>query len=93
MRFSDTQTKIILDIVAERKRQDKLYGKQRHDDGTWLQIFMEEVGEMAQAMQADKPWGKPTDEGNIYEEVIHSAAVLVAYAEHLREDGHHGKQS
>ena len=89
MKFSDAQTKIILDIVAERKRQDELYGKQRHDDGTWLQIFIEEVGEMAQAMQADKAWGKPTDENNVYEEVVHAAAVLVAYAEHLREDNRH----
>ena len=89
MRFSDSQTKIILDIVAERKRQDKLYGKQRHIDGVWLQIFIEEVGEMAQAMQANKPWGKPTDENNLYEEVIQAAAVLVAFAEHLREAGRH----
>ena len=89
MKFSDTQTKIILDIVTERKRQDELYGKQRHDDGTWLQIFIEEVGEMAQAMQADRTWGKESDEDNLYEEVIHSAAVLVAFAEHLREDKRH----
>ena len=89
MKFSDSQTKIILDIVAERKRQDKLYGKQRHDDGTWLMIFIEEVGEIAQAMQSGETWEKESDEDNLYEEVIHSAAVLVAFAEHLREAGRH----
>lgn len=88
MRFSDIQTKVILDIVAERKRQDSKWGKQVHDDGTWLMILVEEVGELAQAMQRDKHWGKETDQHSKYDELVHCAAVCVAYAEQLKEQGH-----
>ena len=86
MKFSDVQTKIILDIVTERKRQDELYGKQVWNDGEFLQVLIEEVGEIAQAMQAGKSWSKLSDRDNKYDELIQAAAVCVKYAEQIREE-------
>ncbi|MFC3883775.1 hypothetical protein ACFOU2_09785 [Bacillus songklensis] len=54
--------------------------------GTWLQILVEEVGEVAQAMQAQKGWGKESDADDLYTELIHVAAVAVAIAEQVKEE-------
>lgn len=74
------------DVFAERVRQNYKWGLQRHDHGKWLAILMEEVGEVAQAMQKDWGWGKPTDASNKYEELLHVAAVASAWAEQIKEE-------
>lgn len=74
------------DVFHERERQNGKWGLQRHDYGTWLMILTEEVGEVAQAMQSDKGWGKPTDANNLYTELIHVAAVASAIAEQVRQE-------
>lgn len=51
-----------------------------HEERGWKQ-----VGEVAQAMQSEMGWGKPTDANNLYEELIHVAAVSVAIAEQIKE--------
>jgi NTP pyrophosphatase (non-canonical NTP hydrolase) len=76
---------VLSDVDKERTRQDKKWGKQRHDYGTWLQILIEEVGEVAQSMQKAKGWGKDSDASDLYEELIHTAAVAVAIAEQIKE--------
>lgn len=76
---------IILKVVEERIRQTKKYGVQRHDFGTWLQILVEEVGEVAQAMQVGKAWSKDSDTNNLFTELIHVAAVAVSIAEQVSE--------
>ena len=63
-----------------------MWGKQRHDRGIWLAILMEEVGEVAQAMQVNQSWGKKSDATNLYNELIQVAAVAVAIAEQVAED-------
>ncbi|MGE7650508.1 hypothetical protein ACQKM1_22435 [Peribacillus frigoritolerans] len=73
------------DVLIERFRQNKKWGLQRHDMGTWLQILIEEVGEVAQAMQKEKGWGKETDASDLYVELTHVAAVASAIAEQVRE--------
>lgn len=72
-------------VLNERLRQNRKWGEQRHDLGTWLQILIEEVGEVAQAMQRKKGWGKDTDASNLYEELIHVSAVASAIAEQVME--------
>lgn len=72
-------------VLKERQRQNKIWGIQRHDYGTWLKILVEEVGEVAQAMQAQNGWGKESDAQDLYEECIHVAAVASAIAEQVRE--------
>ncbi|WP_226085663.1 hypothetical protein [Mesobacillus sp. S13] len=74
------------EVLLERFRQNKLWGHQRHDYGTWLTILVEEVGEVAQAMQAKRGWGKESDANNLYTELIHVAAVAVAIAEQVKEE-------
>jgi NTP pyrophosphatase (non-canonical NTP hydrolase) len=77
---------ILIDIGRERNRQDCLWGHQRHSHGTWLKILGEEFGEVCQAMQTEEDWGKQTDADNLYEELIHLAAVSVAIAEQVMEE-------
>ncbi|MCI1574718.1 MAG: MazG-like family protein [Weizmannia coagulans] len=74
-------------VESERKRQNEKWGRQRHDYGDWLKILVEEVGEVAQAMQKDMGWGKESDAGNLFEELVHTAAVAVAIAEQVYERG------
>jgi NTP pyrophosphatase (non-canonical NTP hydrolase) len=76
------------DVLRERDRQNSKWGIQRHDYGTWLQILIEEVGEVAQAMQKAKGWGKESDASDLYTELIHVSAVACAIAEQVREEKH-----
>lgn len=76
-------SKVLQDVATERSRQLAKWGEQEHDHGTWLMILTEEVGEVAQAMQKEKGWGKPTDSDDLYKELIHVAAVAVSIAEQV----------
>nr|WP_223292369.1 MazG nucleotide pyrophosphohydrolase domain-containing protein [Salipaludibacillus neizhouensis] len=48
---------------------------QRHSHGTWLPILVEELGEVAEAMQQGMMSEKNTDADNLYDELIQTAAV------------------
>lgn len=64
---------IIIDaIVQERKRQDALHQWSKHTNT--LAILVEEVGEIAQALQG---------EGDLEEELTQLAAVCVRWLEKL----------
>lgn len=83
--------KILFDIVQvdvknERVRQNAKWGRQRHTPEKWLSIAIEEVGEMAQAMQKEDVQHKGTDADDLYTETIHAIAVLTAQAEQLAEE-------
>ncbi|WP_172369591.1 hypothetical protein [Sporosarcina jiandibaonis] len=80
------EEQVVHSITDERYRQNEKWGMQRHDYGTWLTILVEEVGEVAQAMQAQKGWGKDSDKDDLYEELIHVAAVAAAIAEQVLEE-------
>ena len=85
--MADITELVVKAIIKERDRQNKKWGKQRHDNGTWLMILGEEYGEVCQAMQAQMGWGKETDANNLYTELIHVAAVATAIAEQIVEEG------
>ncbi|MBS4171922.1 hypothetical protein KHA87_01425 [Bacillus sp. FJAT-49736] len=79
---------VLVDVDNERIRQNKKWGKQRHTVGKWLGILGEEFGEVCQAINrihfpSD---AKETDADNLYEELIHTAAVAVAFAEQIMEE-------
>ena len=75
----ETLQKNVIDaILLERKRQDDKWGKVKHDPYTWEIIALEEFGEVAKAM---------LEHGNIREELIQTAAVLVAWLEDEFERG------
>lgn len=77
---------VLLDIESERTKQNEKWGKQNHDYPTWMTILVEEVGEVAQAMQTERGWGKESDADDLYTELIHVAAVATAIAEQVKEN-------
>lgn len=74
------------DVLEERERQNQKWGLQRHSYGDWLKVLGEEFGEVCQAMQVKKGWGKPSDAQDLYKELIHLSAVASAIAEQVREE-------
>ncbi|WNS74252.1 hypothetical protein RRV45_15180 [Bacillus sp. DTU_2020_1000418_1_SI_GHA_SEK_038] len=85
---ADKLTRPVMDDVwLERIRQNQLWGRQRHPMGDWLKILIEEVGEVAQAMQIGDFSYKESDADDLYKELVQVAAVAVAIAEQVVERG------
>jgi NTP pyrophosphatase (non-canonical NTP hydrolase) len=82
------QAQVIIDTFDERRRQDSLWGVQRHSYGKWLGILAEEFGEVAQAINRIHfpKDAKESDADDIYTELIHVAAVSMAIAEQVLEE-------
>lgn len=76
------------DVLAERVRQNKKWGHQRHNVGAWLAIIGEEWGEVCQAAgpYVGLTSNKPTDANNLYDELMDLAATAQALAEQIREE-------
>lgn len=79
------QTFIWAAIKNERARQDQIFGEQNHDPFKWLSILLEEVGEVAKAIN-DHHWSQESAEA-IKDELIQVAAVAVAAIESLQRQG------
>jgi len=91
MMFHEAKSVSIREVVlnqvgSERIAQNLKWGKQNHPYTVWLAILMEEVGEVAQAMQEGLIHHKESDAGNLYNELIQVAAVATAIAEQVAED-------
>src|SRR2546428_12586649 len=78
--ISMNMPKILLHLVVERQRQYRKWGRQKHSNETWQTIALEEFGEIAKAMLENKT-KRPS------EEIIQTAAVLIAWAEDIDERG------
>jgi hypothetical protein len=78
--------KVYSDIMTERQRQDDKWGEQNHSAMEWLSILMEEIGEAAEG--ANEAHWHGGDYASYREEMVHSAAVIVAAIEDL--DRKHG---
>lgn len=74
------------EVVKERLRQNVMYGEQNLDNGQFLAVLMEEVGEVAQALQEGSREHKPTDASDLYEELIQVAAVAQKWAEKVLKE-------
>jgi NTP pyrophosphatase (non-canonical NTP hydrolase) len=85
-------TVVNMNVFEERLRQNDLWGHQRHNYGAWLAILVEEVGEVAQAMQKGMVSQKKTDSEDLYKELIQVAAVASAIAEQVWEEGERDEQ-
>lgn len=81
----DLTSRVLTDVAKERIFQHVKWGKQDHSDGDWLKILIEEVGEVAQAMQHNNKWSKDSDASDLYNELIQVAAVAVSIAESVKE--------
>lgn len=64
-------------VRDERLRQLQKWGPQNHDDGMWLKILVEEVGELAKGMLEKKI-------SLTYDEAIQVSAVALAIAQAAR---------
>jgi len=80
------------EIQLERSRQTAKWGRQYHVYPIWLGILMEEVGEVAQAVNTETVpvASKPTDADDLYKELIQVAAVAAAMAEQVIVDKRRG---
>ena len=75
------RAKVLENVLAERERQDSIWGDQRDNaDDTWALIALEELGEVAKDINDNRL-------GSAYTEIIQVAAVMVAWAESLRRRG------
>jgi NTP pyrophosphatase (non-canonical NTP hydrolase) len=85
----DLTNDVLFSVAIERIDQNKQWGLQRHDYGKWLGILGEEVGEVAQAINRIHfpKDAKSSDASNLYTELIQVAAVAVAIAEQVKEEG------
>ena len=90
------QGQSVQDATEERLRADAKHRgthagsreQQPHDDPLWLPIIVEEVGEIARALNDREPLGR------LRAEVIQAAAMCLAYADAIEEamhaEVHHG---
>jgi NTP pyrophosphatase (non-canonical NTP hydrolase) len=81
------KAQVAIDVELERQRQEKLWGIQRHDFNKWFSLVVEEVGEVAEALnRINFPEdAKKTDASNLYRELIQVSAITRAFAEHVKE--------
>lgn len=75
---------VLVDLLKERQRQNRLHPYEL-DLPFMFTVLSEEVGEVAEALQAHYkiPGVKDTDKDNLYQELIEVAAVAVRMAERL----------
>tara|TARA_R110002020_G_scaffold37564_1_gene113403 strand:- start:117 stop:371 length:255 start_codon:yes stop_codon:yes gene_type:complete len=69
-----SRIQVLESVLAERERQDKLWGVQKHADAWWNVIASEENGEVAREVYEQ-------NEPKLYIEIIQACAVYFAWAE------------
>ena len=75
-------------VQAERARQDMKWGEQNHTPEGWLPILVEELGELAEAINETRFDNGPEQRlkggaRNIVKEATHCAAVAQAIVENM----------
>jgi hypothetical protein len=75
------RAKFYREIDLERQKQDAKWGVQDHEDVVWHTILAEEVGEAAQEVLQCQFGDLAKGHGDLREELIHIAAVAVAWIE------------
>jgi len=79
------QNAILLEVVEERRRQDKKWGEQNHPPCEWIAILTEEVGEAAEeALNIRFQYeNRGLSITGLRAELVQVAAVAVAFIECL----------
>lgn len=77
------QADAVFSIVLERESQTKKWGTQHHPPETWLTILTEEIGEAAQEVLTQRFGEAAKGHGDLREELVHAAAVIVAWIEDI----------
>lgn len=85
MSFARAQAtkEVVEDVAIERKRQEEKWGTQHHPPETWLTILTEEIGEAAQEVLTQRFGEAAKGHGDLREELVHAAAVIVAWIEDI----------
>jgi len=73
------QAEVMLDVLAERKRQDHIWGVQDNLAPIWLSRLMREVGEAANALNGC--WFSGRDLVEYRQQLVKVAAVAVSAVE------------
>lgn len=76
-------------VALERARQTRKWGVQDHSDLEWLAILTEEVGEASQEALTAIFGAEAKGHGDLREEVVHIAAVAVAWLENIDRRNSH----
>lgn len=79
-------TDVLHDVHAERMRQDKKFGPQSHDDGTWGLVLGEEFGEVCEAALDRRRTPRADRDSLLRAELVQVAAVAVAWVEAIDRD-------
>ena len=82
-RDSKLRANAVRDALAERRRQEALWGRQDHDPFVYVTILTEEVGEVAEAAHDTFFGGKAGGVEAIRKEAVQVAAVALAMVESL----------
>lgn len=75
---------VLLNISAERCKQDEKWGVQDHTEDKWFRILGEEFGEIGHALnELDAQTSTPNNmtEEELEDEIVQTAAVCVAWLE------------
>ena len=64
-------------ILAERERQDQLWGEQNHDDPWWNKLTVEKNGHIAEEIFGN-------NDTKLFIELIQTCATYFAWAESVR---------
>lgn len=84
MKWSLEMGRAMGDVIKERERQLKKWGKQCHDLSIFLNILMEEVGELSKEVLTDKFKQPQLMAPNLYVEATQVAAVALAIMQRIR---------
>lgn len=77
---------VLLEVLEERRRQEKKWGQQNHGAGYWALVLGEEVGEACKSA-LDNFTGETEDAQTVRRELIQVAAVAVNWIEAIDRDG------
>lgn len=72
---------VLSEVAFERGAQDMKWGEQNHDDGMWMKIIVEELGEAAKESLESEGWKRDEANARLRMEVMQVAAVAVAWIE------------
>ena len=80
-------TKVLDEVLHERRRQEALFGEQNHELPVYLSLLVEEVGEVGRAVNEITHKDSDTGLADAREELVQVAALAVAIVERIDRIG------
>ena len=79
-----SRAKVLEAILAERERQDQLWGEQNHDDSWWNILTVEKNGHIAEEVFGNS-------DTKLFIELVQTCATYFAWAEAVQRRRNNGK--